>query len=115
MHEKGAEMRFWGLSTCDTTRAALKALRAAGREVALIDVRDTGLPPEIVAEMIAALGDKVLNKASTTFRELPADQKALPPAEVLVAHPVTMKRPVIEEGGIWTMGWGPEARKVWLP
>ncbi len=107
-------MRFWGLSTCDTSRAALKALRAAGHQPQVTDVRDDGLRPEDVAAMLAALGDKVMNRASTTFRDLPAEDKALPPDAVLAAHPVTMKRPVIEAGGVWTMGWDAKAQAVWL-
>jgi len=107
-------MRFWGLSTCDTTRAALKALRAAGYQPEVVDIRESGLPDEVIARMIAALGDKVMNTSSITFRELPPDQKALPPAQILAAHPVTMKRPVIEDGGRWTMGWTPAVQAVWL-
>lgn len=107
-------MRFWGLSTCDTTRQALKALRAAGHAPEVVYVREAGLAPATIAEMIAALGEKVLNKASTTFRDLPADRKAWPAAAVLAAHPVTMKRPVIEAGGVWTMGWDAGAQARWL-
>lgn len=107
-------MQFWGLSTCDTSRAALRALRAAGHEPQVTDVRDDGLSPEVIAAMLAALGDKVMNRASTTYRDLPPAEKARTPAEILSAHPVTMKRPVIEAGGVWTMGWDAAAQGVWL-
>ncbi len=107
-------MRFWGLSTCDTSRAAVKALRAAGHDPVVVDVREAGLAPDLIAELLRALGEKVMNKTSTTFRELPAGDKTLPPAAVLAAHPVTMKRPVIEADGVWTMGWDAKAQAVWL-
>lgn len=107
-------MRFWGLSTCDTSRAALRALRAAGHAPEVVDVRGDGLSADTIAAMIAALGDKVMNRASATYRDLPADQKAQPAAAILAAHPVTMKRPVIEAGGVWTMGWDAAAKARWL-
>lgn len=98
-------MRFYGLSTCDTCRKALSALRAAGHDPQVIDVRADGLAAAEIAAMLAALGDRAVNRTSTTWRNLPEAERARPPADLLAAHPTLMKRPVIERDGQWTAGW----------
>ncbi|WP_373352904.1 arsenate reductase family protein [Pseudoroseicyclus sp. CXY001] len=103
-------MRFFGLAACDTCRRARKELAAAGRDAEVIDIREAGIPPDLAAEMVAALGPGVVNRASTTWRGLTEEERAQPPEALLTAHPLLMKRPVIEAGGRWSMGWKDEAR-----
>jgi len=98
-----AEMRFFGLKTCDTCRKALKEL--AGREVEVIDVRANGVSAEDQAAMVDAFGAGVLNTRSTTWRGLSEQDRARDPAILLAAHPTLMKRPVIEIDGVWYQGW----------
>jgi len=108
-------MRLWGLKTCDTTRKALAALRAAGHEVAFTDVRESGIDPGFAAALVALSGDRALNRASATWRALGDGERALPAEELLVRHPLLMKRPVIEgDGGRRSQGWTPEVRALWL-
>ena len=64
--KKEAKMRFFGLKTCDTCRKALKALGEAGITPEVIDVRADGVSEADRAAMVAAFGDKVINRASTT-------------------------------------------------
>lgn len=97
-------MRFFGLKTCDTSRKTLAALRAAGHAPAVIDVRDDGIAPADAAAMAAALGEGVVNRASATRRALPPEAREGTPAELIVAHPLLMKRPVIEQDGKWVAG-----------
>ncbi|MGZ9810607.1 arsenate reductase family protein [Pseudoroseicyclus sp. H15] len=103
-------MRFFGLKTCDTCRRALKDLRDAGQEPQVTDVRADGLTEEDIAAMVAALGPSVVNRSSTTWRGLSEAERAEPPEALLAKHPTLMKRPVIEEGGVWTMGWSAKVR-----
>ena len=64
-------LTFYGLKSCDSCRAALKAFAAAGIEVDLRDVRDDGVPAETLRQAIERHGaDKVINRRSTTWREL---------------------------------------------
>lgn len=107
-------MRFWGLSTCDTARKALKALKEAGRDPQVTDVRADGVLATDLAKMHAVLGDKLLNKASTTWRGLSDSEKEAPVLELLAAHPTLIKRPVIAENDAYTVGWDKATQAKWL-
>ncbi|MBL4813811.1 MAG: arsenate reductase [Rhodobacteraceae bacterium] len=98
-------MKFFSLSTCDTCRKALKALRAAGHMPEVIDIRKDGISPEDQARILRAFGKKALNRASATWRGLDEVARALPEAELLASYPTLMKRPVILANGVWHQGW----------
>ena len=50
-------MIIYGLKTCDTCRKARKALPAA----TFVDVREEGLPGEVLDRALALFGDKLVN------------------------------------------------------
>ena len=95
-----------GLKTCDTCRKALKALPGAR----LRDLREAPLSPDEIAALLAVFCEKLVNRASTTWRGLSEEQRAAPPAALLAAHPALMKRPVIRAEGALHLGWTPEVR-----
>jgi arsenate reductase (glutaredoxin) len=67
---------IYGLATCDTTRAARKWLDSNRVAYAFHDVREDGLSKPQVENWVKLLGwEKVLNKASTTWRELPGKDR----------------------------------------
>ena len=107
-------MRFWGLSTCDTARKALKSLREAGIDPQVTDVRADGVTAEDLAAIYAAVGDKALNKASSTWRGLSDSDKARPVLALLAEHPTLIKRPVIARDGDYTVGWDKATQAKWL-
>ena len=107
-------MKIYGLKNCDTCRRALKALKAAGHEVELVDVRKDSISPEELERLYMVLGPDLLNKRSTTWRKLSEEERSGKPVALMLAHPSLMKRPVIlEEGGLLTMGWGKNEQKHW--
>ena len=104
------EVRVYGLANCDTTRAARKWLEAQGVAASFHDVRVDGLTPAMVERWVKALGwEKVVNKASATWRELPEAQKAgldkAKAADLLLAHPTLVKRPLLEADGETSVGF----------
>jgi arsenate reductase-like glutaredoxin family protein len=103
--DMGAGMRFFGLKTCDTCRKALAAVRAEGLEPQVIDVRADGIAPADLERIVAAFGDRAINRASATWRGLSEEERALDPVSMLAAHPTVMKRPVIDHDGVWFIGW----------
>jgi arsenate reductase-like glutaredoxin family protein len=107
-------MRFIGLKTCDTCRKALRAISEAGLPVDVTDVRADGLSEADIAAIVAAFGDKAINRASTTWRGLSADEQGQDVATLLAAHPTLMKRPVIEKDGVWTQGWKTDVQAMVL-
>jgi arsenate reductase len=95
---------LYGLVNCDTTRAARKWLDAAGVTYRFCDVRADGLSQTQVKAWVEALGwEKVLNRASTTWRSLPDADKQDMDAKRAVArileHPALLKRPMLEGAG----------------
>ena len=103
---------IYGLATCDTTRAARKWLEGKGVGYSFRDVREDGLTKAVVEGWVKQLGwEKVLNKASTTWRELPEKEKAgvdeKKAIALLLAHPTLVKRPVLDRGGKLSLGFKP--------
>jgi arsenate reductase len=98
-------MILYGISTCDTCKAALKAIQAAGHEVEFRDVRADPLSPDEIGEFVTTFGDAIVNRASTTWRGLSDWLKASDPEEQLAAQPTLMKRPVIRKGEALFLGW----------
>ena len=103
-------MRVFSLKSCDTCRKALAEMRTAGLAPEVIDVRAGGVAPADRAAMVAALGEAVLNRRSTTWRGLSEAERGGDPESLLAAHPTLMKRPVIERDGQWTVGWTNDVR-----
>lgn len=102
-------MILYGIATCDTCRKAKKALEAAGHAVCFRDLRAEPLSAAEIAEFSEAFGEKLINRASTTWRGLNEAARGMPMAELLAAHPTVMKRPVIR-GAVLTLGWDKAAQ-----
>jgi arsenate reductase len=105
---------IYGLKTCDTTKAARKWLDAKGIAHGFFDVREDGLTKAMVEGWFKELGwEKVLNKVSTTWKELPERDKAGVDAKkavaLILAHPTLVKRPVLDRGGELSLGFKPAA------
>lgn len=92
---------LYGIKTCDTCRKALAALPGA----TFHDLRAAPLSQATLARFIAAFGDSLVNRASTTWRGLDDTTRALPTEALLQAHPTVMKRPVIDADGTLYLGW----------
>ena len=108
-------MKLYGLKTCDTCRAARKALTGAGQVVEFVDVRETPPGAEFYSLLVETHGDAALNKRSKTWAGLDEAERALPPAELLARHPAVMKRPVIAAGDALHLGWTDEVRAALMP
>ncbi|MCJ2178353.1 arsenate reductase [Novosphingobium album (ex Hu et al. 2023)] len=101
---------FYGIPNCDTVKKARKWLEAQGIDYTFHDYKKEGADPARLESWVAAAGwEKVLNRAGTTFRKLPEEDKAgLDAAKavtVMQAHPSTIKRPVVEYPGGLLVGF----------
>ena len=97
---------LYGLMACDTCRKALKSLRATAPDVQFVDVRAEGVSVELLARFYDAFGPALVNSRSTTWRGLSDVERQSPALELLAQHPTLMKRPVIDNNGTLTLGWG---------
>ena len=92
---------MYGIKNCDTIKKARAFLEKNNTPYEFKDFREDGLNPVHLRSWIKALGwDKVINKRSTTWRNLPDETKenmnetlALVVAE---DQPTIIKRPVLE-------------------
>ena len=112
-------MKIYHLKTCDTCRKAIKALKAAGHEPVLTDVRADGVSAQDLAQIEAAVGyEKLLNTRSTTWRGLEDSEKqdidAAKALDLMTQHPTLIKRPVISNDKQITVGWTKEVQAQWL-
>lgn len=98
-------MILYGIPTCDTCKKALKALAAAGHDVAFRDIRAEPLSEAEIAEFVTAFGSDIVNRQSTTWRGLSDFLRLAEPEAQLAAQPTLMKRPVIRGPGGLTLGW----------
>ena len=106
-------MIVFGIKTCDTVKKAIKALEGAGHPVRFRDIRVEPLTPAEIEEFSTAFGEKLINRASTTWRGLSEAERAMAPEALLAAHPALMKRPVIR-GTVLTIGWDKAAQAAHL-
>lgn len=94
-------MQLYGLKNCDTCKKAMKALPQA----TLVDVRAEGVPADVMARASDVFGERLLNTRSTTWRGLSEDERQGAPLALLAQYPALMKRPLIVDGEIMTLGW----------
>ena len=98
-------MILYGISTCDTCKRALKTLAAAGKDVTFRDIRADPLSTAEIDAIVVEFGSRAVNQQSTTYRSFNDFLKASEPEAQIAAQPAVMKRPVIQDGGRWHLGW----------
>jgi len=92
---------LYGLKNCDTCRKAQNWLKRFGIDYRFVDYRDERQAPETLIAWKDAAGswDLLINKSSTTWRELPPNRKA-PGSDaewklLLKEYPQLIRRPVV--------------------
>lgn len=93
---------LYGLPNCDTCRKARKWLQAAGIDFDFVDYRAEPVSAATLERWAAGLGgwDRLVNKASRTWRQLPEELKAARTdaqwLRLIAGHPAVVRRPVVE-------------------
>ena len=109
---------LYGLNTCDTCKKARNWLARFGVAHTFVDYRDQRVPAETLKDWARQLGgwDKLVNRASTTWRTLPDTRKA-PHADaewtlLIKEYPALVKRPVVvTDDGVVSVGFTDNAFK----
>jgi Spx/MgsR family transcriptional regulator len=104
---------IYGIKNCDTMKKARVWLDGHGVIYAFHDYKAAGAPKEKLKAWCDELGwETLLNRAGTTFRNLPdADKEGLNERKALalmLAQPSMIKRPVLDAGGKLLVGFKPE-------
>ena len=106
-------MRLYGLKNCDSCKKALKELKNAGKDVEFINIRENYMSLDIIQNWLDQHGDGVLvNRKSTTWRNLSDVDRQTPAAILLQAHPTLIKRPIIVAGVQSFVGWSVDVKSA---
>jgi arsenate reductase len=95
---------IYGIKNCDTMKKARAWLDKHGVEYAFHDYKTAGIERERLERWCKKVGWEVLlNRAGTTFRKLPEQDKSNLDAgkaiALMLAQPSMIKRPVLDLGG----------------
>jgi arsenate reductase len=105
---------IYGIKNCDTMKKAFTWLKDHGVDYEFHDYKISGIDRASLERWCAALGwETVLNRAGTTFRKLPeedrtglTEKKAI---ALMLAQPSMIKRPVLDLGrGKLLIGFKPD-------
>lgn len=104
-------MRLYGLKNCDSCKKALLQLSTAGHEIAFFDIRTDPLDDSQIADLLTCHGDQVvLNRKSTTWRNLAGSDRLLSPTSLLAMYPTLIKRPIIFHNSSSYVGWSKDVQ-----
>jgi len=106
---------LYGIPNCDTVKKARRWLQLRGIEHRFVDFKKQAPTAAKLEHWAAAVGwDRLLNRQGTTWRGLDAHVRdgvtdASSACKVMLAHPSTIKRPVIEVGERRMVGFDEQA------
>jgi arsenate reductase len=111
MRNPQAAVRLYGIPNCDQVRAARAWLQQQGITADFVDLKKTGLAQTTLDRWLTHLPwDALLNRRGMTWRALDAaaraqivDQQSA--AELMMAQPLIVKRPVLEFGEKISVGF----------
>jgi arsenate reductase len=104
---------IYGIKNCDTMKKARAWLDGHGVAYHFHDYKTAGISKEKLKHWSDELGwETLLNRAGTTFRKLPDDDKdglnERKAIALMLAQPSMIKRPVLEAGARLLVGFKPE-------
>jgi arsenate reductase len=101
---------IYGINNCDTVKKATKWLDKQDIEYTFFDFKKQPLTPELLNEFVSnSSWEVLLNKRSTTFRNLPEALKSNLTDDVIfqavLAQPTLLKRPLIAHNNAFEVGF----------
>ena len=107
---------LYGIKNCDTVKKARKWLDDNNIDYQFHDFRENGLDTALLEHFESALGyDKMLNRRSTSWRQLSEEQKNSPDKDkafqLMLKTPALIKRPILDIGDKIILGFAPDNYK----
>ena len=100
----------YGIPNCDSVKKALRSLKEAGLDHSFHDFKKQGLTLPLLESWFLQVGwERLLNRKGTTWRKLSEADQALAldangAANLMIANPSLIKRPVVVRDGLVTVG-----------
>ena len=99
-------IKMYGIKNCDTIKKAQRFLKAQGVNFEFIDFRDQPIDEKTLQSFVDALGwEQLINKRSTTYRNLTDKEKKDITLELTLKNPTLIKRPVLVTDGSIRVGF----------
>ncbi|MBU3030206.1 arsenate reductase family protein [Paracoccus marinaquae] len=105
-------LTLYGLAHCSTCQKAQTALEDHGWSVSFRDVQKQPLSEDERAWLSAEFGEKIINRASLTWRAMSEDERGAAPVAMMGAKPSVMKRPAIVAGDLRLLGWTANVKRA---
>jgi Spx/MgsR family transcriptional regulator len=104
---------LYGIKNCDTMKKARSWLARHDVQYAFHDYKAAGIDRAVLTRWCSEVGwETLLNRAGTTFRKLPEQQKQdldeRKAMSLMLAQPSMIKRPVLEYGKRLLVGFRPD-------
>ena len=105
-------LTLYGLGHCSTCQKAQADLERNGWTVEFRDVQKQPLSDAERATLFADFGDKIVNRASLTWRAMSDDERAADPVAMMGARASVMKRPAIVADALRLLGWTANVKRA---
>ena len=107
-------LTMFGIRNCETVKKARAWLESKGVDYTFHDYKSAGADRKVLEAWAAEVGwEALLNKSGMTFRKLPASETANLDAKkaisLMIAHPSSIRRPIVTGRKNLLVGFKPEA------
>ncbi|MBO9454308.1 hypothetical protein J7376_01050 [Paracoccus sp. R12_1] len=103
---------MYGLAHCSTCQKAQAALQDHGWSVEFRDVQKEPLSQNERTRLVAEFGDKIINRASLTWRGMSEQERLAEPVAMMGEKPSVMKRPAIMADDLRLLGWTANVKRA---
>ena len=105
-------LKMLGLAKCSTCQKAKSQLEENGWTVDFHDVQQQPLTGEQRRDLATEFGEKIINRASLTWRGMSEAERTAEPAVMMGEKPSVMKRPAIIAGDLRLLGWTANVKRA---
>lgn len=105
-------LTLYGLGHCSTCQKAQAGLEEHGWTVEFRDVQKQPLSEAERSSLVADFGQKIVNRASLTWRAMSEEERAGDLVAMMGAKPSVMKRPAIVAGDLRLLGWTANVKRA---
>jgi arsenate reductase len=99
-------LKIYGIPNCDSIKKTKKFLEANNIDYEFIDFRKTPLNIQDIEKFITEIGlDLLVNRRSTTWKQLSETEKNKVGATTILKNPTLMKRPIVIKDSLYFVGY----------
>ena len=102
-------MKIFGIKNCDKIKKTILWCAKNGRMCEFYDYRVDGIDSDLVDAFLSQhTMEELVNKRSTTWRNLSDNEKSEITIDLIIANPTLLKRPIVEIQGQYYIGYFPD-------